>query len=102
MIAHYTRRSRVNGVFTLFIFYVVVMILLCYYEFIGHQIFMLYVIVVLCGIGQLGSIAIFIEKAKHFQDEYLTIWLRKLLASFSLVFLIMLVLTPFPVVGAKC
>jgi hypothetical protein len=66
MIAHYSRTNRVNRVFRLFIFYVLVMLMLCYYEFYSHEIFILYLIVVFCGIGQVWCINIFIEKAKYF------------------------------------
>ena len=66
MYAHYSRSNKINRPFRLFIFYAFTLLLLCYYEFISQKIRMLYLLIVLSGIGQLASIYIFVEKAKYF------------------------------------
>ena len=66
MRSHYTRTNRINSVFKLFCFYIVLMILLCVYEFLYPVIPLLYVILVLSAVGKLAGVQIFVEKAKHF------------------------------------
>lgn len=66
MRAHYSRTNRLNSVFKLFIFYILIMVLLCIYEFVIPVIPMLYVILVLSGFGKLAGVQIFSGKAKHF------------------------------------
>lgn len=66
MRSHYTRTNRINSVFKLFCFYIVLMLLLCVYEFLYPVIPLLYVILCLSAVGKLAGVQIFVEKAKHF------------------------------------
>ena len=102
MRSHYTRTNRINSVFKLFIFYIFLMLLLCIYEFIFSAIALLYVILVLSGIGKLAGVLIFVEKAKHFQDPSITKTQRRYIWFFYSMFFCLLCLTPFPVIGAFC
>ena len=66
MRSHYTRTNRINSVFKLFCFYIILMLLLVVYEFFYSVIPLLYVTMVLSGMGKLAGVQIFVEKAKHF------------------------------------
>jgi hypothetical protein len=66
MRSHYTRTNRINSVFKLFCFYILLMLMLCVYEFVYPIIPLLYVILVLSSFGKLAGVQIFVEKAKHF------------------------------------
>ena len=102
MVAHFSRTQKFGRVFRLFIYYMIIMMLLCYYEFLSHEIFVLYLIVILCGFGQIASIDIFMDQASNFQEEETTKWQKKFIYGFTALYFIFLTLTPMPMIGATC
>ena len=65
-LAHMSKTGRINSVVKLFVFYVLVMALLCYYEFVNNQIQILFINLVLAGIGQIQSLNILVNKARKY------------------------------------
>ena len=102
MRSHYTRTNRINSVFKLFVFYIILLLLLCVYEFLYTVIPLLHVTMVLSGMGKLAGVQIFQEKAKHFQDPDKTRVLKKFIWGFYGMYLALLCITPFDIIGAYC
>jgi hypothetical protein len=102
MRSHYSMTNRVDSIFKLFLYYIFLMILLCLYEFAFPLIPLLYINLVMSGMGKLWGVWILVEKAKKFQSHETNRRLKHTLGGFFGIDLFLLMITPFRAFGAYC
>ena len=101
-LAHLSRSGRINSVVKLFVFYVLVMALLCYYEFVNNQLKVLFFTLVLAGIGQILSVFILVNKARKYQELQSYKIIQSILGLFGGLYVITLATGWIPGAAAEC
>ena len=103
--SNYVRSQRVTSIFSLMIFQIMILVVLCLYEFTERfkKIYVLYLMMVLSGIAQVRGVHIFVKKATFYHK---TPQITRNLTNITFVFYgINLGLIPIafiPQIGARC